>query len=176
LVTIEEKGEHVKLILRPNCSLSWRGNQLVFLCLAVWLGSFALAFAAMGAWVILPFVGLELLVIAGSLYYVSWKLSHCEVVHITPSEVCVAKGASYPSFSLNLPRNEVVVHVVAASHPLGRPSIQLLSKRRSDNSAPVRIAVGEFLNQDDCKELLRQLVTARLVTRHSTEGRTSIAF
>lgn len=176
MITVEKKGELLKLELRPNCSLSWRGNQIVFLCLALWLGSFALIFAALGAWVILPFVGLELLLIAGSLYYVSWKLSHCEIVHITPHEVYIAKGVSYPKFSLRLPRNEVVVHVVAASHPWGRPTIKLLNRRLSDGDAPEPIQVGAFLNQADCKELLRQLISARLTTRHSTEGCTSIAF
>lgn len=176
MVTIEEKGENVKLILRPNCSLSWRGNKAVFLCIAVWLGGFGLAFAAMGAWVILPFVGLELAVIAASLYYVSWKLAHCEVLTITRDEVYLAKGVDSPKASWTLPREQVIVHVVAASHPWGCPTIQLLADRLITSGGREPVQVGEFLNQDDCKELLRQLVSARLATRHSTAGRVKIAF
>lgn len=176
MVTIEETGEDIKLVLRPNCSLSWRGNKVVFLCIAIWLGGFAIAFAAMGAWVILPFVGLELMVIAASLYYVSWKLAHCEVLYITRDQVVVAKGVDQPKSSWMLPRDKVVVHVVAASHPWGCPTIQLLANKLIAKSGNEPVQVGEFLNQDDCKELLRQLVSARLATRHSTGGRVKIAF
>jgi uncharacterized membrane protein len=176
LITIEQNGEEVKLVLRPNCSLSWRGNQVLFLCIAVWLGSFGIAFAAMGAWVILPFVGIELLLIAAALYHVSWKLSHREVLHITPEQVYVAKGVHYPKHRWVLPREQVVVHVSAASHPWGRPTIQLLANRLIGKHAGAAVQIGGFLNQDDCKELLRQLVSARLATRHSSEGQARIAF
>lgn len=176
MVTVEEKGEDVKLVLRPNCSLSWRGNKALFLCIAIWLGGFALAFAAMGAWVILPFVGLELAAIAASLYYVSWKLAHCQVLTITRDQVYVAKGVDCPKASWTLPREAVTVHVVAASHPWGCPTIQLLVNRLNADGGSESVQVGEFLNQDDCKKLLRQLVSARLATRHSNAGRVRVAF
>lgn len=169
MVNIEQNGDDVRLVLRPNRSLSWRGNQYLFLCIAIWLASFAIGFAVMGAWVILPFVGLELLALAGALYYVSWKLSHCEVLHITPDQVTIAKGISRPKTSWALPRAGLVVHVAAAPHPWGTPVIQFIA------DCPDGVRVGEFLNQQDCKQLLQQLAFARLTTRHS-EGPVKMAF
>jgi uncharacterized membrane protein len=174
MVNIEKNGDEIRLVLRPNRSFSWRANQQLFLFIVVWLVSFALIFAAMGAWVILPFVGVELLVLAGALYYISWKVCHCEVLHITRDQVCIAKGTtpsktSHPKASWTLPRDDVVVHVAAAPHPWGAPTIQFTAKY------PDTVRVGEFLNQQDCKQLLQQLVSARLTTRHSA-GRVSAAF
>ncbi|MGQ9426859.1 DUF2244 domain-containing protein [Gilvimarinus sp. F26214L] len=169
MLDVQRIDEELFLILRPNRSLSWRGNQYVLLVMSLWLGGFALSFALMGAWMILPLVGLELLALAAALYYVSWKLSHCEVLHISRDQVHIAKGASRPTYSQSLPRAEVIVHVAAASHPWGAPHIQLLTRM-----AP-GIRIGEFLNQDDCKELLRHLGSARLTTRHSN-GSVRVAF
>lgn len=164
MVKIERNGDQVRLVLRPNRSFSWRDNQCLFVAVALWLGSFGIAFAAVGAWVILPFVGLELLALAAALYYVSWKLSHCEVLQISSDEVYIAKGITRPKASWTLPRSEVVVQIAAASHPWGTPTIQFISK------CPNAVRVGEFLNQQDCKQLQQELIAARLATRRS-QGR-----
>lgn len=161
MIKIERNGERIQLVLRPNRSMSWRDNQLLFAVMALWLGTFGTAFAAMGAWMILPFVGLELLALAAALYYVSWKLSHCEVLQISEKEVSIAKGITHPKASWVMPRSEVVVHIANASHPWGTPSIQFLCK------SPEPVRVGEFLNQQDCKRLQQELVAARLATRRS---------
>lgn len=169
MVSVDHNDGEVRLILRPNCSMSWRGNKYLFLGILIWLGTFSIALAAMGAWVVLFFVGLELLALGGALYYVSWKLSHCEVLHISGDQVTIAKGAKQLKSSWTLSRAEVTVQVAAARHPWGTPTIQFVCK------SPTVIRVGEFLNQQDCKQLLQLLVSARLQTRHS-EGRVTMVF
>lgn len=110
---------------------------------------------------ILPFVGLELLALGAALYYVSWKLSRCEVLHIDRDLVTIAKGINQPEMSWTLSRADLIVHIVAAPHPWDTPIIQFVCK------TPTVVRVGEFLNQQDCKQLLELLVSARLKTRHS---------
>jgi uncharacterized membrane protein len=56
--------ERAEFALRRNCSLSPRGLLLVFGSMVALAGSFGAVFAALGAWMILPFAGVELLVLA----------------------------------------------------------------------------------------------------------------
>lgn len=172
MVSVDYDNGDIRLTLRPNRSLSWRGNQYLFLCIAAWLGSISVGLAAMGAWIILPFLGLELLALGVALYYVSWKLSHCEVLHIARDQVTIAKGknhAKQAKASWILPRADLTVHIEDATHPWGTPTIQFVCK------TPANVRVGEFLNQQDCQRLLQQLMSARLKTRRS-QGSVDLPF
>ncbi|HMW18703.1 MAG TPA: DUF2244 domain-containing protein [Accumulibacter sp.] len=50
-------------VARPNCSLSATGRKRLFVGTAVVSGIIALAFAFFGAWPVLPFAGLELVLL-----------------------------------------------------------------------------------------------------------------
>lgn len=54
------------VLLKRNCSSSPAGLALVFACLAVVTLAIGAGFAVMGAWLVLPFAGLEALVLAGA--------------------------------------------------------------------------------------------------------------
>jgi len=55
-----------EFVLRRNCSLSPRGLMAVFGSLVVLSLAFGVGFAALGAWLILPFAGVELLALAAA--------------------------------------------------------------------------------------------------------------
>lgn len=55
-----------EFVLRRNCSLSPRGLIAVFSSLVVLSFAFGAGFAALGAWMILPFAGVELLALAAA--------------------------------------------------------------------------------------------------------------
>jgi len=59
--TATESG--FRVVLKRNCSISPRGLLLVFALLAALAMAIAAVFAALGAWLILPFAGLEMLVL-----------------------------------------------------------------------------------------------------------------
>ena len=54
---------------RPNCSLDRRGKFRLFAAAALVTGLIALIFAAFGAWLVLPFAGLELALLAWALRF-----------------------------------------------------------------------------------------------------------
>ena len=88
-----------RFVLRPNQSMSWRGN-LIFL--AGLFGLFAVtgaAFAFMGFWPVLPFAGLELALVAYALYRVSHACQVCEVISIDERSVTIEKGRRRPETS-----------------------------------------------------------------------------
>jgi uncharacterized membrane protein len=53
---------------KRNCSISPLGLALVFAALAALTLAIAAAFAALGAWLILPFAGLEMLVLGAAFW------------------------------------------------------------------------------------------------------------
>ncbi len=56
------------VVLKRNCSISPRGLLLVFALLAVLALGIASVFAALGAWLILPFAGLELALLGAAFW------------------------------------------------------------------------------------------------------------
>jgi uncharacterized membrane protein len=59
------------IIARPNCSLSLGGKILAVVSLCTITFSSAVFFAALGAWPILPFAGLEMLLLALAFYQIA---------------------------------------------------------------------------------------------------------
>ena len=58
------------IIARPNQSATLNTNVQVLLALSIPVLGIAVVFALLGAWLILPFAGLELLALAAALYRV----------------------------------------------------------------------------------------------------------
>lgn len=57
-----------RVVLKRNCSISPRGLLLVFALLAALALGIASVFAALGAWLILPFAGLEVAVLGAAFW------------------------------------------------------------------------------------------------------------
>ena len=77
------------LVARRNNSLSSTGRYLVFAFLFVVSVGIAAAFAALGAWLILPFAGLEMLVLFLAFRYVDRHAADYESVAIEGDKVRV---------------------------------------------------------------------------------------
>jgi uncharacterized membrane protein len=83
-------------VIKPNNSLSWRGNQLVLAGMAAVSFGVGGAFAAMGAWMVLPFAGFEILVLGFALHQCCVRTSRQEVISIVGHQVQVAVGREKP--------------------------------------------------------------------------------
>ena len=80
------------LILSPDRSLDWDGNKRVIwslgsICIGIAMGFTIIA----GAWVMLPFAGLEVLILSLALYYVSWKLSYRHILTLNLSLIHISE-------------------------------------------------------------------------------------
>ncbi|MDX1800905.1 MAG: DUF2244 domain-containing protein, partial [Marinobacter sp.] len=56
-------GQHsdgVRLLLSPNCSLSWRDNVRIWIALCALSAIIVTGMVWAGAWLVFPFAGLEL--------------------------------------------------------------------------------------------------------------------
>jgi len=67
-----------RVVMKRNCSIAPRGLLLVFALLAALALGIASAFAALGAWLILPFAGLEVAVLGAAFWLVARHASDFE--------------------------------------------------------------------------------------------------
>ena len=100
------------LVARRNNSLSSTGRLLVFAFIFVVSVGIALAFAALGAWLILPFAGLEMLVLYLAFHYVDRHAADYERIAIASDRVEVefCNAGKYRHHELNRCWAQVVVN------------------------------------------------------------------
>jgi len=67
MVSSTRTASRLMIIARPNQSATWSDNVLLLLALSVPVLGIAVVFALLGAWLILPFAGLELLALGAAL-------------------------------------------------------------------------------------------------------------
>lgn len=80
-----------KIIARPNNSLTPQASLKVLGALAVVVLVVGLGFAHMGAWLVLPFAGLEVLAFAYAFYYIYLHSTDFESITIEGDRVVVEK-------------------------------------------------------------------------------------
>jgi uncharacterized membrane protein len=88
----EEDANGSRLTVRPNCALSWRWTKRVFLFSATCLTAVAWYFASLGAWLVVPFAGLELAVLAIGFYLSALAGNTREVIEIRADELRLLRG------------------------------------------------------------------------------------
>ena len=158
----EESGDVI--VAEPNRSASWQTNKLVLILMCCLSGTIALGFAAIGAWPILPFAGLEMLALGSALYYVCWKLRYRHVITLGSGTVRVQKGHYYPKKSWDIPVDDAALSVTPENHPWEAPGITLFSRGEE-------IPLGEFLNREDSLKLLTLLKGQLRIGNHSPRTR-----
>lgn len=140
------------LVVRPNRSLSPAGILGVFVALCVPALSIGIGLAWIGAWMILPFSGLEILAIA---LLCRWFYRHrddSELIAIEPERVRVIQRNGRTESCHEFPR--YWVRVVLDRRDDERPSrLQIGSHGRY-----VRLA--EHINEGDRQRLARELRNA----------------
>ena len=95
-------ADHV-FVARRNNSLSSTDRLRVFACVFAFSMSIALAFAAFGAWPVIPFTGLEMAVLYAAFRYVDRHAADYEIIEIKDDSVRVETrvGSQVQSVELN---------------------------------------------------------------------------
>lgn len=152
------------IVAEPNRSASWQTNKVVLILMCCVSGTIAVGFAALGAWPVLPFAGLEMLALGSALYYVCWKLRYRHVITLSPQTVRIQKGHYYPKKSWEIPFDDAALSVTQKTHPWDSPGISLFSKGEE-------ISLGEFLNREESLELLSLLKAKLRIGNHSPQSK-----
>ena len=151
-------GNHCRIVAHPNRSASWSTNKLLICLLAGWCGALSLFFLALGLWPVVPFLGLEVAAVAIGLYAVCWKLQQRHVLRFGDDGIDLQKGHYYPQLSRHFSPGSTSLSVELPEHPWDPPRLFLCCDGE-------RIAIGDFLNKEESKELLG-LLRERLPVRN----------
>ena len=87
-----DSGQGYRIVLSPNCSISWRELLLFYLLTCVVALAVGLFFTLQGLWLVLPFSGLEMLALGIGLYVTSRKVYRREVITLDPEHIRIEKG------------------------------------------------------------------------------------
>ncbi|MDH5764476.1 MAG: DUF2244 domain-containing protein [Gammaproteobacteria bacterium] len=110
-VSIQENGYNGHILLEPNLSLSWKTNTRIFFVICLITLLIAIHFYRIGGWLVLPFSGLELLLICISVYLFFQRNNHCEVITFTDDKVVIEKGKNSPEKSWEYPRHWSKIYI-----------------------------------------------------------------
>lgn len=158
LCTTDNDATVISLI--PNRSSSWGETRLLLFLLCGTTLAIGVFWALSGAWVVLPFSGLEAALIAWVLYRVCYMTYQRQVITCSPQRLLVQTGAHFPKRSWELERTRAHLSVTDARHPLDPVRLRLVDGNHS-------IELGSFLNRDDKAAALRALKGAGLQVRSS---------
>ena len=138
------------IVLQPNQSFSWRANIYFLATMFTVSFAIAIAFLLQGIWMIMPFAGLEMLLLAAALYYCVRKTHRQEVLRFSMDEVVIESGVNKIEQEHRFRRYFTRVQV---EKPGGSRRTQRIAiAERSHN-----VAVGEFLTEDEKNTLIREL-------------------
>ncbi len=86
-VQIGSSSTQTVFTVEPNRNLSWQQSKWLFLILSGCVGLVALYFASLGAWLVLPFTGLEILIIGGAIYAQSCCAHRREIIRVDHTQI-----------------------------------------------------------------------------------------
>ncbi len=147
MVSSTRTATRLMIIARPNQSATWSANVLLLLALSVPVLGIAVVFALLGAWLILPFAGLELLALGAALYHVNWKQQYRQVITVSADSVCIDAGYHAPRRRWRFPRQGTGLTITAEQHPWDGPELCVHDRNAS-------VTLGEFLNREDSLKLI----------------------
>jgi len=99
-----ERDGDSQFVIRPNCSLGWRGAKRYLALQSTVVLLAAAPMVWMGGWLILPFAGAELLALTAAFYWVLLHAQRLEVVTLEGSGVVIERGRRGPEHREEFPR------------------------------------------------------------------------
>lgn len=147
---IDDDSRTGKIILQPNASWSWRANLWFLYALTGVSFTIALGFLIDGAWIILPYSGLEVSALALAIYLAVRRCHMQEVITVSEHEVRIERGYRQPVEHWQYHRLWSRFLVKKPRHPWRRTVIAIRS--HGDE-----LEIGSFLNDPDKRVLIDQL-------------------
>jgi uncharacterized membrane protein len=144
------ESAHACIVIAPNCSLSVRGAVLFFVSLCAPCFGIAGALTFLGFWPVLPFAGLEMLLLGAALRISLRRRHHRQTIVVCESDVTVQS-------TIGKIHNEVVFPRHWAQVKLRRSTSRLHPSRLVIESHGRQCAVGDFLTEEERRGLAQRL-------------------
>lgn len=133
--------------LRPNRSATWAQTKFLMLSFAVFVSSIATAWAFVGAWVVLPFAGAEVLALVAVMYLVSHATYQWQSIELTESTI---KVDSSKRATVTFTRDATHLYFFEDTSHGRLPRLVLKTSSHM-------YEIGDFLNETDKAQLLKAL-------------------
>ena len=144
------ESAHACIVIAPNCSLSVRGAVLFFLTACAPCFGIAGVLTFLGFWPVLPFAGLEMLLLGAALRISLARRHHRQSIMISESDVAVQT-------TIGKIHSEVVFPRHWAQVKLHRSTSRLHPSRLVIESHGRHCAVGDFLTDEERRGLYGKL-------------------
>ncbi len=144
------------IILMPNQSANRYQTLLLFCLVAGVTLSVALFWLLQGVWLVLPFAGLEIMVLAYVMARVSRATYQKQVITINQQWITVEEGETHPVRRWQFERMATHIDVREAETPADCIELQLVTVND-------RKVLGQFLNQQDLHVVRQALQQAGVV-------------
>lgn len=142
MVTSVGKKHIGRIILRPNRSASWNQTKTLAIVLGIIVLTIALGWSFAGAWLILPFAGLEVGLLGFFLYRVNRDTFHQQIIDFAPESITLSFGNAKPEQVLTFSRP--TTYLLVLEPPPGEDKIRLFIWAQGSEQE-----VGQFLTQED---------------------------
>jgi uncharacterized membrane protein len=144
------ESTHASIVIAPNCSLSVRGAVLFFLTACAPCFGIAGVLTFLGFWPVLPFAGLEMLLLGAALRISLARRNHRQTIVISESDVAVQSKIGKLDSEVVFPRHWAQVK-------LHRSTSRLHPSRLVIESHGRHCAVGDFLTDEERRGLYGKL-------------------
>jgi uncharacterized membrane protein len=157
MVVVETNNGYPQLILTPNRSANWvQTKHLLYVLAGTSLG-IATAWSFLGAWVILPFAGFEVGLLAFLMHRVCFATYQQQVIRLQNNDVFIQLGVYKPARGWRLNKACTRVIVTEPQHPDDPIGLSIKDDQYT-------VELGAFLSVDDKQYLLDELKLCGLET------------
>ena len=143
-------SEGMRYRLTPNRSISWPALVRVWLGLVALTSIVVAGMSLAGAWLVIPFAGLELVAVGAGLWYTARQCCRQEVITFGASRVVLEKGYRQPEQRWSWARPAVRVVLNEKPHPWLRERVCLCCDGEE-------VPLADFLNPRDSRQLVALL-------------------
>ena len=155
MIEFRELEQKNQIILTPNKSMTWETNKKILACMFVVSMIIGISFMSIGAWMILPFAGLEITLVGLAMYYVCWKLNFKQIITIEAESFLLQKGVYFPKQEWRWQLSQVQLIRQSSNYRMSAPTLFLKHLNEV-------VEVGDFLNRKEKKQLRECLEKHRI--------------
>lgn len=155
--------------LTPNRSISWPALVRVWLGLALLTSIVVVGMSLAGAWLVIPFAGLELIAVGVGLWHTARQCCRQEVITFGEKRVLLEKGHQKPERRWNWARSSVYVLLDEKPHPWLREHVVICGNGQE-------VPVADFLNPRDSRRLVTLLESQGVRVRRRTREYVGVWF
>lgn len=149
------------ITLLPNRSATWEETRLFVLVICGTTLIIGLFWTFIGAWMVLPFSGLEAALVAYLFYRVCQSTYQRQVIICDAKNVTVQFGTHFPKRTWTLERERTRLAVTEPAHELDPVKLVIADTLH-------HIELGKFLNKDDMALALKEFRKTGLQVRSYT--------